>query len=692
MTEEYLKQNTDRPLHGDAEGGQSIPLEIPFSPEPEREEPVSEPADAPECPKPEEALEEQGDELTINIEGQTVDMLTLPSVKIADVMIDRMGNLKIVKEGAEPPNTDDFQDEPELCEAGESRGALDPLSADIFSGKRDTGIGEDVLSPLEENLYDLGGFTGSDREQGQDGRGNGPVFVPITRTKVYNNTPIYNVAPDIIYRGEPEDAYYRPEDGIVPNMTEGTYYRPEDGIAPNMTEGAYYRAEDGIAPNMTEGTYYRPEDGIAPNMTEGAYYRPEDGIAPNMTEGAYYQSGDPYHLGNTHEGDINLYYTPDGERVGPRGSDRNAREEEMYHLLRTEKESGADRKRKKKGKGARGRSYDGAYSHRPGTDEYSEPSQNYRGAYPEGDYPTSLKAETEYYVGQNKINRKALTEGLRRCRLVEEARATYELLRAKSELLEAELSFGKRDATSLEKRELKKKRRELKERQKDLTRVGKTAKKKGERYYKPLLRATEMVTSSLNPAATSALISRLAELLRQRDSINARLIQLYGGSGRHLRAKYRCRERAMRREYKKQIRRAKAIRKYSVPRDGRARLYELMDRCVSLRGDIKAMAYTLNKERVHGPRAAALRSERRLKVKELERVRGELHRTEMDTVRRSKDRKGVRSSMLIGWSCVILLALAGVMIYLFREPLWELVRGWINALFDFLGWTHFGRL
>ncbi len=275
-------------------------------------------------------------------------------------------------------------------------------------------------------------------------------------------------------------------------------------------------------------------------------------------------------------------------------------------------------------------------------------------------------------------------------------KAQIEVFEAEISLLEAELSFGKKYMTAIEKRELRERRARLKASRRALTRVKKTAKKRNDRYYLPELRAEELISSSLNPDATATLIDRLRTLLDRRDGINERLLALYTGSQRKRRARLKARyahvAKHLRRARDKQVRLAKAIHKNSVPKEDRVRLYGIMDEWVSLTGRIKGIEYMLNKERPTGAAAAELRRERRMLLAELERVSRELHRTEMETIRRARTRRSIRTSMMLGWGAVLLLVGLGALVYFFREPLWELIRGWVNALLDLLGWTHFGRL
>lgn len=262
--------------------------------------------------------------------------------------------------------------------------------------------------------------------------------------------------------------------------------------------------------------------------------------------------------------------------------------------------------------------------------------------------------------------------------------------------LEDELSFSKKFQSPWQRRQIKERRRSLKAAKAAIRKREREAEMTAKRYCLPTAEARRVISLSVDRERSVTLMDKLVKLCRHRDAVNKRLCDLYRESerGKHRGSEGRARAKAsgMKKAYKKQYRIAKAIHRERVNSQDRERLCRMMDEQVRLCGEIKAIEYSLNKEKKFGGCAARLRRRRRELLLESGRLKKEISRLELSGVRGARARRNSHTGMLIGWSAFLILAVLGFVGYLFREPIWEWFRGFINWIMDMLGWTHFGRL
>ncbi len=629
---------------------------------------------------------EKDGRIIIELDGTDADFLIFPSVKLADLKLDDSGNITVMTDPA--PKAEESKEKAKLGNTS-AGGVLTPFDRDIFCKKTGTGGGENLLDPLPENVFRY------------NTNRTGGIHAPVCMSGM--TTIIYGDKPDNSERDGGVD---------MPTDTDAIGDDPSGETDPGDSyDPVKYGANDGMAQGESaEGpSAYGMNGGMAQGESvEGpSAYSLTDDHAPFTS----YAAPELYPIDgelsvNVEENIVPLQASDDGNQLyvtdeipktdGDMAGEDLQKADELYYLLRS-----SDRRQA-------GRNAPGEPFSEPVPELSCDPDTEISGG--EGDEPAEdertkrLKRagrEPDFkladgYVLTKKTDRRTLDRQRSNDVRCEVSRAEAHKYRAELALLESELSFGKKYASATDKALLRARRAELKAIRKELKLARKSASSKNNRYFKPILKASDIAASSLNSEATMLLIDRLEVLLARRDEINERLCELYTRTQKKkrgsLKGKTEYVKKHLRRARKKQLRLAKAIGKNSVPKADSVRLYELMDKYVRLSGRIKGIEYSLGKERAFGASARELRRDHKALCGELKALSKEINRVEIETIRRARANNRKSRGMLIGWSIVVLLAVLAAAVYVFREPLWELIRGWINWLFDILGWTHFGRL
>ena len=241
------------------------------------------------------------------------------------------------------------------------------------------------------------------------------------------------------------------------------------------------------------------------------------------------------------------------------------------------------------------------------------------------------------------------------------------------------LEYTFRDISPEAKRERAQLLRDYRSLKRDRRRILKNERRDNNRYYSFLL--LDMTRERLYPKADRERIAELREklilLLRRRDDINSRLVELYlGGKGRRRSVtaeRESVKSRAMRREYKKQLKLEKRIRANGIDSTYRDMLHDMMDRSVELVGTVAETRHILKHEK---PRGAAKRT---LKAR-YKKARSEYRRTSRDIREISKRaflkaevKRETKKNAIIAW------VLVGVAVILAIVAVWQ----WENILLFF---------
>jgi len=245
----------------------------------------------------------------------------------------------------------------------------------------------------------------------------------------------------------------------------------------------------------------------------------------------------------------------------------------------------------------------------------------------------------------------------------------------------SEMSFS--EATGRDKRGKAKADYELKRSKKAAKKAIHLEKMDNDRYYSVLL--TDFTKVKLPKGANLdkvlELREKLTELLIKRDEYNERLLELYTGAGKKAKnagfgARDEVRRKARRKEYKKQLSLEKRLRRFGVMKDYRDRMHTLMDKCVTLSGEIAELAFILHKEKPVGAVKKDAKKALSTKRAELKASRKELARVTKKGFVQADKRKRRKAEYVFGWiGLVLVLAITGVVIWQ-----WEAIMQFIMTL------------
>lgn len=177
---------------------------------------------------------------------------------------------------------------------------------------------------------------------------------------------------------------------------------------------------------------------------------------------------------------------------------------------------------------------------------------------------------------------------------------------------------------------------------------------------------------------------RLVELLRRRDELNIKLIELYSGATRGAKGvaqgRFDAELTAKRKAYKQQMKLARILEGSGVGLDAKKRLYEMMDRHTEIAGAIASIDYSLKKEKPKGRARKELLKQRRELVRERKANLNNIEKLKIKTLKMAKKRERARKSTLVG--CVVLLAviIIAAVVYFSWDYLYPLIMQFISGL------------
>ena len=192
------------------------------------------------------------------------------------------------------------------------------------------------------------------------------------------------------------------------------------------------------------------------------------------------------------------------------------------------------------------------------------------------------------------------------------------------------------------------------------------------RYYllKMLDPSAEKLKKGARRERLDALRARLGVLLSERESVNERLIALYGGSDKKLKGTKISRKAASVRRrsatsmYKRQRALAKKIDRYRVPADMKERAYELLNKKTAAAATADSCIYKLKRLKPGG------RAKKEL-ILEIRRARAEMRRTDKDIkymlrkLRRNQERYEDKKEWASLIAFLAFIAALGILVWVF---------------------------
>ena len=243
-------------------------------------------------------------------------------------------------------------------------------------------------------------------------------------------------------------------------------------------------------------------------------------------------------------------------------------------------------------------------------------------------------------------------------------------------------SFTAKIEGEKEKRARGKKVNELEEAKKRLVAAQKYEAKDNERYYH--LITTNIDTARLPKNADREELKKTREellaLLKQRDEINIKLIELYsisvGGKGKGAEGRFKAIIAAKRKMYKQQI---PTFRKYEnarVSKEDKAKLCALLDERTELSGELARVNYMLKNEKAKGEAKRELKREKSRIARKLDENKSAIIHYEKKALKRADIETEVNNSAIAAWIVLgVILALA-VVGFIF----WDQIFAWFMGL------------
>lgn len=276
--------------------------------------------------------------------------------------------------------------------------------------------------------------------------------------------------------------------------------------------------------------------------------------------------------------------------------------------------------------------------------------------------------------------------------LLIEHRIYAEIRRLEMEARSNEISFAARIEVGKDKRDRSKKRVQLTDTREKLKLAKKYETADNARYYNVVLTDLERVRlpKKTDRDEVVELRERLISLLKQRDDLNLKLIELYslskGGKAGKAEGRFNAEYEGKKRAFKRQIPIYKKFERARISIADKEAIYPLMDERTELSGELAKINYMLKKEKPTGlARKELIRDKRKVERKLDENKRTLMHKEKkaLKTAERKAD--GNRAA-IIGWSIIGILILAGVLIAVFWKDIqpWFMSKGlpWLTEKFN----------
>lgn len=253
-----------------------------------------------------------------------------------------------------------------------------------------------------------------------------------------------------------------------------------------------------------------------------------------------------------------------------------------------------------------------------------------------------------------------------------------------------EFSFVSRVDSQSAKKEKQKIDRSLLDAKERLKLAKKFEAKDNDRYY-------ELVVADISKVKISRRSDRdevgkyreqLVELLRRRDKLNLELIGLYGIStdgkdkSKNAQGRFNAELNGRRAAYKKQIPKMKRLDKYRVGFDDKKKLCSLMDERTEMMARLACINYIFKKEKPKKDAKRELSRERKKIKRGLAVNERDYNRLEDRILRRASRNNSSKNAMIIGWVVILLLAAAGVGVFLCWDLIWPHIQGFIQSIKD----------
>ena len=296
------------------------------------------------------------------------------------------------------------------------------------------------------------------------------------------------------------------------------------------------------------------------------------------------------------------------------------------------------------------------------------------------DSTVSLDAE---HVFDKKALEKNKTRQIKNDTLLIEHRIYDEIRRLEMDTHSGKLSFTAKIESEKEKRSRGKKRTALEDTKKRLKDAKRFEDADNRRYYHLVMTDVEAVKlpASTDRDEVKATRNELLALLKKRDDLNLKLIELYsvseGGKGKGAEGRFRAVLSAKKKAYKQQLPIYKKYEKAKISKEDKEKIYPLLDERTELYGELARVNYMLKKEKARGLARKELKRERTKLTRKLDENKRAIIHYERKALRKAEVEHEKNTAAIIGWAALALLVVGTVLVIWF----WPQIQPWLMEKF-----------
>ncbi len=297
------------------------------------------------------------------------------------------------------------------------------------------------------------------------------------------------------------------------------------------------------------------------------------------------------------------------------------------------------------------------------------------------DAPVTLKAKP---VFDKKSLKKSKAKQVKNDNKVIEQRIRNNSRKLEMEALIAELSFDAKGDDGRTRRAKNKIKEQIAGTKKQIKEALKYENEDNARYYHLVL--TDVETAKLPKKTDRDYVretrNEILALLKKRDEINIKLSELYSLSsgGKIAEGRHRAIQRGMIATHKKLRPIYDKCEKAKVSVADKEKLYALLNERVSLGGELAKVNYLIKKENLNADAKKQAKRDRSKIQRKLNENRREIARFEKKAVVRAEKKNERKRVSFIGWTVLLAIVVAGVLIYLNFDQILEWAKGMFPGL------------
>ncbi|MBR3681202.1 MAG: hypothetical protein IKL79_04280 [Clostridia bacterium] len=271
--------------------------------------------------------------------------------------------------------------------------------------------------------------------------------------------------------------------------------------------------------------------------------------------------------------------------------------------------------------------------------------------------------------------------------LLIEHRIYNDIRRLEMDTRTGDISFTAKIEDEKERRKRGKKKTALSNTRRLLSTAKKYENADNERYYRLVLTDVDEIKlpKSTDRDELRETRNKLLELLKRRDELNVKLVELYsiseGGKGKVAEGRFKAILNAKKTAYKKQLPTYKKYERAKISRADKEKLYPLLDERTELYGELARVNYALKKEKATGLAKKELKRERTKIMRKLDENRQAILHYERKALKRADKEAEKSRAAILGWSVLGVVAVGALLVIIF----WNQIQPWlVNSAFPWI--------